>query len=163
MAMPDWYAAVVAKLPALEVDFGVGGLRLFPPESIDAEQVGYAKTSDGRPLVGEGEGMWKDGWLVIGQETCCGDPVFVDASAPRRPVFTALHGEGSWEPQQIAISLEAFANCFEEFARIAQQRDSPVAVEENPLGDAERDGFLTRIAEINHGSVAPDFWELLIS
>ena len=96
MSVPDGYALVLAKLPTLEVSFDVGGLELFPVSSLEDAQVGYSRTPHGKSLVGQDGGAWKANWMVIGRETCCGDPIFVDVEDTRVPVFTAMHGEGSW-------------------------------------------------------------------
>jgi hypothetical protein len=163
MSVPDGYAPVLAKLPTLEVSFDVGGLKLFPVSSLEDAQVGYSRTHDGKSLVGQDSGAWKGNWMVIGRETCCGDPIFIDVEDTRLPVFTAMHGEGSWNPQQIAISIEAFAASFQEFALVAKLRTSPVALKEHPVEDAERAAFLSRIEHLNQGLTGQEFWELMVS
>jgi len=163
MSVPDGYALVLAKLPTLEVSFDVGGLELFPGPSLDDAQVGYSRTSDGKSLVGHDGGAWKANWMAIGRETCCGDPIFVDVEDTRLPVFTAVHGDGSWNPRQIAISIEAFAGCFQEFWHIAKSRANPVEIQAHPVEDAERAAFLSRIEQLNEGSTGQDFWELMVS
>ncbi len=163
MSVPDGYATVLAKLPTLKVSFDVGGLELFPAWSLENAQVGYARTPDGKSLLGQDGGAWKANWMVIGREACCGDPIFVDVEDASVPVFTARHGEGSWNPQQIAISIEAFAACFQEFALIARSRTNPVEIQEHPVEDAERAAFLSRIEQLNAGSTGQEFWELMVS
>ena len=78
----------------------------------------------------------------MGYETGCGDPLFVDTGVSELPVFTAMHGEGAWEPVQVAISVEAFAKCIEEFSRISVGRNNRVEREANPVSDGERVAFL---------------------
>ncbi len=163
MSAPDGYATVLKELPTLEVTFDVGGLELFPISSLEDAQVGYSRTPDGKSLVGQNGGAWKANWMVIGRETCCGDPIFVDVEDASVPVFTAMHGEGSWNPQQIAISIEAFAACFREFAHIAKSRTNPIEIQERPVEDAERAVFLSRIEQLNAGSTGQEFWELMVS
>jgi len=163
MSVPVLYAQAISELASLDVSFDVGGLELFPVSALEDAQVGYSRTSDGKSLVGTESGFWQANWVVICHELCCGDPIFVDLNAPNNPVFTAMHGEGSWSPQQIAISIEAFAACFREFAIIAELRGSPVAAQEHPVEDAERAAFLSRIKELNRGSISTDFWEVLIA
>ena len=51
---------------------------------------------------------WQPQWFVIGMETLIGDPVFVDLDDPNLPVFTAMHGMGSWRAVRLAPSLEGF-------------------------------------------------------
>jgi len=163
MTVPEGYATALAKLPTLEVSCDVGGLELFPVLSLENAQVGYSRTPDGTSLIGQESGAWKAGWMVIGRETCCGDPIFVDVEDVSVPVFTAPHGEVSWNPQQIATSIEAFVACFQEFAQIAKLRANPVAVREHPVEDTERAAFLSRIEQLNKGSIGQEFWELMVS
>ena len=163
MLVPAGYATVVAGLPTMNVRFDVGGIQLFPLSSLEEMQAGYSKTPNGKSLLTTDGGSWRANWIVIGHETCCGDPIFLDVGDPRLPVFTAMHGEGSWSPQQIAISIEAFAGCFQEFALVAKLRSSPVEVQQHPLGDAEREAFLAHVVQINEGLITSDFWELQVS
>jgi len=73
-----------------------------------------------------------------------------------------MHGDGSWDPVPVAISLRVFAKCLEEFARISKGRTFPVELENNPVTDEERGVFLARIAELNNNQLEPDFWGVLL-
>ena len=75
---------------------------------------------------------------------------------------TAIHGEGAWKPQPVAISIEAFVRSLEEFARISEGRTNPVERDSNPLSDDERETFLGRVAELNGSQFKPDFWAGLL-
>src|SRR5262249_47354625 len=101
-------------------------------------------------------------WVVIGYETSLGEPLFLDTNSTSLPVFTAMQGEGVWNPVQVATSVEAFGMCFEEFARISERRRNPVDCEANPISDGERAVYLRRIAELNQSSSAPEFWDVLL-
>ena len=112
MSVPFRYEAVVSELSSLDVSFDVGGLRLFPISALEDAQVGYSKTADGRSLVTRESGSWRANWMVIGQETCCGDPIFVDTEDARNPVFSAMHGKDlgtlnelrfRWKRSQLAL------------------------------------------------------------
>ena len=162
MKLPDKYYEVRKSLPVAEVNFGVGGVKLFSVAELDEGQIGYSVTSDGKSLYGDETGSWQRSWVVIGYETACGDPLFIDTHASALPVFTAIHGEGEWEPVQIAPSLETFAKCIEEFSRISVGRSNPVEHAANPVPDNQREAFLRRIAALNQASRAPEFWELLV-
>jgi hypothetical protein len=100
--------------------------------------------------------------LFVGYETSCGDPLFMDVRASELPVFTARHGEGAWEPFQVASSVQAFAKCVAEFSRISAGRSNPAQRDANPITDGERIAFLGRIAEVNQASSAPEFWGVLL-
>lgn len=71
-------------------------------------QLGYAMDVMGKDLSGTGKGEWRSEWLVFGYDY--GDPVFVDRQEEAKdfPVYVADHGTGSWEPQEIAVSLSGF-------------------------------------------------------
>lgn len=162
MKLPDRYNAVRENFPVGEVSYGCGGVRLFSAGELADGQIGYSVAPDGSSLCSGEAGAWQPNWVVIGNETACGDPLFVDIRATTLPVFTAMHGEGAWEPVQVAVSIEAFAMCIEEFSRISVGRSNPVEREANPVGEDERTDFLRRIAELNHTSNAPEFWDVLL-
>lgn len=161
MKVPVGYYKIPEGLPA-EVSFGCGGIRLFAAAEIEKGQVGYSVAPDGSSLCSDEDGAWRSNWLVIGYETGCGDPLFIDTNVTVTPVFTAMHGQGAWKPVQVAASVEAFAKCINEFSRIAMRRSNPVERENNPVGDSERRSFLRRVADLNQASSAPEFWEVLL-
>jgi hypothetical protein len=101
-------------------------------------------------------------WVVIGYETGLGDPLFLDTALASLPVFTAMHGEGTWKPVPVARFVEALGLCLEEFARISEGRSNPVECEANPVSDDERTVFLRRVAELNQARNAPEFWNILL-
>jgi len=110
-----------------EVSFGYGTIRVYRAPKLQALQTGYSDSPAGGP-VGETVGGWRREWVVIGNEDCCGDPILIDSSAEGFPVYTAIHGEGAWKANQIAVSLEAFGRCLAAVARIATGRENPVAL-----------------------------------
>ena len=162
MKLPDRYNEVRKTLPVAEVSYGCGGIKMFSAFDLGDGQVGYSVAPDGSSLCSGGTGAWHSNWVVIGYEMACGDPLFIDIDAPSLPVFTALHGEGAWEPIQVAASIEAFGKCIEEFSRISAGRRNPVEREANPIGSDERTVFLHRIAELNRTTSAPEFWDVLL-
>ncbi|MFL0801868.1 MAG: hypothetical protein K6L80_15555 [Agarilytica sp.] len=81
---------------------------LFGSEEIENGQLGYAVSKDGLPLYGENEGQWKKEWYVIGYESGCGDPIFIDTNQEILPVYTAAHGSGAWKKSLMAESIEMF-------------------------------------------------------
>ena len=162
MNLPPRYNQVRAALKLGEVSYGSGGIKLLGADEIERRQIGYSVAPDGKSLCSRAHGAWRSNWIVIGHETACGDPIFVDTDEPTLPVFTALHGESAWEPQPVAISIAVFARAFEELARTAKGRSNPLERENNPLSDSERDAFLRRVAELNDGQFEPDFWAALL-
>jgi hypothetical protein len=61
----------------------------------------------GAAQQGHGGDDWSETWLVIGHDEDLGDPLFVDLADEGLPVFTAMHGQGVWEPEQVVPSLRA--------------------------------------------------------
>jgi len=155
------YKGFLAALPAKEVSFGAGGLRIYSESEIENAQIGYSVTSEGESLCGNEQGDWQSTWLVIGEETGTGDPIFIDTADQSPAVFTAIHGEGDWSPDRISVSIDAFTNILREFASIAAGRSNPVEAENNPLADGEKEAFLSRVAEINGEKSAAEFWEAM--
>ncbi len=83
-------------LPFHEVTIGYTTIYLFAEIELSEGQKGYSIDPNGKSLVGEKDGDWKNSWLVIGFEELCGDPIFVDLDLEHLPVFTTGHGIGSW-------------------------------------------------------------------
>ena len=77
---------------------------IFKPHELEEAQHGYSFN----PLTGEdltsGAGGWRRSWVVIGADEDLGDPLFVDISDERLPVYTAAHGQGDWDPSRFARS-----------------------------------------------------------
>ncbi|MBG9595940.1 hypothetical protein ACFVV6_20425 [Bacillus mycoides] len=90
----------------LECEFEPMTIELFNSEEIEEGQLGYSFDEGGQSLVGNEEGDWKDGWIVIGIDSYLGDPIFVDSNDENYSVYTAMHGEGDWEPECIAKRIE---------------------------------------------------------
>jgi hypothetical protein len=158
MTTPEWYAEWRATLDFESVDYGTGGLLLFTPEDVPQGQLGYTVTTDGRSLVGVGPGDWRPEWVVIGYETACGDPIFASQESPH-PVFTAMHGQGSWDPQLVAQSLEVFRDCLLLFQRFAIGRNGQLERDANLPTAEERAQYLQNIRTMTGGDgEALGFW-----
>jgi hypothetical protein len=48
---------------------------------------------------------------------------------PQHQVFSAMRGDGSWNPRLVALSIESFGKCLRVFQAIATGRNSPVEIE----------------------------------
>lgn len=162
MHLPHLYEKVRENFPTGEVKYGCGGIKLLSAADFEDGQVGYSIAPDGTSLCDGETGSWQPNWFVIGHETICGDPLFVDVNDENMPVFTAMHGESTWEPNQVSASLDAFVKCVREFSRISVGRSNPIEREANPLTDDERIVYLRRIAELNGTSAAAEFWDILL-
>jgi len=161
MTIPQRYREFLATLPLLEVSYGCGGIKLLAADELEKGQLGYSVAQNGASLCSTGPGGWHPDWIVIGHDTACGDPLLIDTGDPTLPLFTALSGQGQWEPLPVAISMDVFARCLVEFARIAERRKNPAEKDRNPLPDQERNNFLLFIANMNLGQ-QHEFWTALL-
>ena len=141
-----------------EVSLGHETVRVYRGPGLQANQVGYSISPTGEPLTGEQAGDW----VVIGYAECCGDPIFIDSLADGFPVYTAIHGEDSWEAQQIAVSLEAFGRALSAVAAVANGREHPVALGNNPLTQSEKQITLAVIQRDNP-DLDLEFWRTFLS
>jgi len=161
--IPEWYRTWHASVDVHSVSYDVGGIDLVAPYDLQEAQCGYAVSDEGESFVGTAPGDWQPDWLVIGNETTCGDPIFLRTASPY-PVFTAMHGEGDWNPEPVAPSLEAFRECLRLFNAFAQGRTCPVDLDANKPSEEEQNLFLERIKAINVGDADTSaFWRLAIS
>ena len=158
MEIPDAFVRWRERLEDGGVSFGCGGIQLVEPRDLDAYQVGYSRTPEGRSLVG-GKGQWQPSWIAIGSETAMGDPIILDARTLR--VLTAPHGEDTWEASPIADSPAGFGVALDVIRRLSAGRENPVMLEDNPLTSIERRTALVEILEANPG-INPDFWEVFL-
>ena len=153
------YEEALKSIPIRSVSLGSTTVYLFDVEQLNEEQVGYSVDEDSNSLVSDEEGSWKKEWLVIGYEDLCGDPIFIDALADGFPVYTAMHGAGSWNACLIASTLKGFAGALEIISSLSAGRESPVELEANPIPPNERDRALDEIRKNNPGA-GMEFWEL---
>jgi hypothetical protein len=159
---PSWFSEWRTPLDFNTVEYGVGGIKLFRPRELLRGQVGFAVGNNGESLVGTAPGDWRPEWVVIGYETACGDPIFASVDPPH-PVFSAMHGQGSWEPKLLAPSLAAFMPCLKAFQAFAAGRSSPTENDANPHTPAQQAQFLAIIRSLtNDNQVALGFWAVQI-
>lgn len=132
----EHYIQLRKEIAFESVSFGYTTVNLYPTEELEDAQVGYSVSDSGESFTGEKEGDWRKEWFVIGSEDLCGDPIFVELTKPELPVFTAIHGEGDWNPVLIASSFKAFINALEEIEHVAQGRQNPVELERNQVSES---------------------------
>lgn len=104
-SIPPLLKSLIDGIPVMHEAFEI---EFADTSRLEDMQLGYGVDVTGLILAGTGEGDWRAEWLVFGYDY--GDPVFVDTREEDRgfPVYTAEHGTGSWEPEEIAVSLAAF-------------------------------------------------------
>jgi hypothetical protein len=154
------YQELLSELPS-NTSIGCAGISIWSRSELQERQLGYSIGAGGRSLTGVKDGDWRSSWLAIGNEDLCGDPIFIDTAAPGYPVYTAVHGEGRWEPVPIAQSLTAFREALAAVGRAAPGREDPVALEQNPLSAVERESILKEIREHNP-DIDLSFWEMML-
>lgn len=89
---------VINPSPFQEIEF-------YPTEYLEEGQLGYAVNSE----TGDRIESWSDSWVVFAYDA--GDPYFFDTSKKwekESPVFSARHGQGSWEPHLVASTFSQF-------------------------------------------------------
>jgi hypothetical protein len=145
-----------------KTSFGYETIHVFKTAELEAAQVGYSVSPQGENLIGNAEGEWRENWLVIGYEDLCGDPIFIDTKAAGFPVYTAIHGEGSWKPNSIADSLAGFESALAVVGRVSENRDTPRALEDNPLPEEQKNQTLAEIRRSNPQADL-EFWEILLT
>lgn len=155
--VPKTYELLSAKFPLTAVAIGYWGIELVPSDRLPAAQLGYGILPKG---VERDTSGWKKSWLVIGRETLCGDPVFIETKEPVLPVYTAAHGTGFWEPQLIAPSSIAFFELIAQLTELANGRENPVALEKNPIPQKELQRF-RKVLSAYFGRRIPEFWNSL--
>jgi hypothetical protein len=129
-----------ARLPEL-VRFGSFEMRFAPAQELEEMQVGYTIDGvSGEPLTGEGPAHWRASWCVFGQSFLA-DPIFVDLAVPEVRVFTAQHGVGEWHAIEVAPDLASFAELVAGLQQLCAGRGSPVALQRNPIPDADLAAF----------------------
>ena len=140
-----------------ELSIGYRTVSLWDVGELEAGQVGYSRAPDGADLTSSDPGGWVASWLVIGVEDQCGDPLFVDLAVPGFPVYTAMHGLGMWDPDQIGDSFGTFVSALRDVASEAEGRTNPVELEENSIATATIKSLLERIQKSNPTSDM-NFW-----
>lgn len=157
--IPASYRQWLQALPFEEISIGVGGLRFASLDELNELQIGYSSPPDGSTFCTGEAGAWQEHWVVIGQDTCLGDPVILDTSKEPIAVYTAMHGAGEWDPVPIAGSLEGLSVALDIVKNLSVGREHPVALEANPISQVERNRALSRIAAANPG-IDLSFWAL---
>jgi hypothetical protein len=145
-----------------KVSFGCATIHVYRPSELKVGQVGYSISPTGESLVGDKDGDWRSTWLVIGYDETCGDPIFIDRSKEEYPVYTAMIGKGRWDAVPIAVSLQAFGRALSAIAAVAEGRENPVALEQTPLPESEKDRVLAAIRQHNP-QIGLDFWQILLT
>ncbi len=98
--------------------------QIFNLQELKEEQIGYSIDSNGNSLVSNEEGSWEEEWIVIGQETLCGDPIIIDTKEVGFPIFTLMHGMGDWNAGScLSASIGKFTNEIKQINKFICERN----------------------------------------
>lgn len=125
-----------------DITVGLSDIHLYAKNEIEDAQIGYSKDGNGKKL----KNWIGDNFLVIGHDSCCGDPIIVDLSEEKLPVYSMFHDDYS--------SLQKITNSFKEYINILNE------IEEVDLSDAEKS--LALIEDIKNNNIEEDYFESLI-
>lgn len=152
IVVPQAVEEVVRAAPT-SFTYGYDGIDFVPIDELSRVQAQYR---------GEGWGGmgWGRDWYVVARRTIHGDPIFVDASKPELAVMTAVHGMGEWTPMPVAPTWRAFVQAVERVRVFSKGREYPVALEENPPSDAERQALQDDLVRIL-GEPLPVMWDIM--
>lgn len=142
--------------------FGYAGFAIESKQTFEEAQLGYRTHPNGNELTGSREGDWKTSWFVIGRDTVVGDPFFVDLGSENLPVYTAMHGAGSWDPTLVSRSVSGFISSIEYLKKKSNQDTELVEPDENTIRDEIELGKLYTHLISLCGEDASFFWECFI-
>lgn len=140
--MPEALKAIATLLPKFEND--CIETELIDPDALDEMQLGYrVDGGTGQDITGTGDGDWHPDWYAIAHDA--GDPYFVNISEADKafPVYTAEHGTGTWEPEEVCLSVDGFAKTLTLIDKASS--DGPIPVNK----------MMKKIAQYTS---YPDFW-----
>lgn len=96
-----------------EIDVGLSEIYLYDKDEIEEAQAGYRYNG----LTGEVIEDWiGDEYIVIGNDSCCGDPIIVKVDEEELPIYNMFHDD--WD------SLQKISNSFEEFLDVLKLIDN---------------------------------------
>lgn len=139
--------------------FGSAGFALESRDTFEQCQVGYRKHPDGSDLTGVDDGDWQPAWYVVGRDTTVGDPFFVDVTSSALPVYTAMHGAGSWDPTLVSASFTGFMGSLEVLKNKSGQDIDLIDPDEHTIRDeGELEEIHSEIVRLC-GTDSEFFWE----
>lgn len=89
-----------------DIEIGLSDIHIYGKYEIEEAQAGYRYNE----LTGETIEDWiGEEYIVIGNDSCCGDPIIVKINEEKLPIYSMFHDDWS-SLQIIADSLEQFIN-----------------------------------------------------
>lgn len=92
-----------------DIEIGISEIHLYSSDEMNEAQIGYQIDTDGNEIK---EWIGKN-YLVIGNDSCCGDPIIVKTDEDKLPVYSMFHDD--WD------SIELIANSFKQYISILEK------------------------------------------
>ena len=70
-----------------DIEIGISEIHLFSKEEIEDAQIGYRIDENGNPL----EEWIGDDYIVIGNDSCCDDPIIAKIDNKDLPIYSMFH------------------------------------------------------------------------
>lgn len=133
------------KVDVKDIEIGAGGIYLYDKKEIEEAQIGYRYDDEGNQI----KDWFGDEYVVIGQETACGDPIIAKIDEEDIPIYYMFHDDWS--------TFGLLSKSFSQFEDLLKM------VEEINLYDKEDcEQFLNSLKK-ELPENAYDFWEGLIT
>ena len=145
------------EVPAILL--GDSKIEFLKPINLNRGQEGYRFDLNGKSLITEKDGDWKENWLVVGSDSS-GDPIIIDTSSPNLVVLSAPDAD-TWYPIIIADSLDKFKEIISLFAIVSRHRTTSDDLDTDPINEDERRSVLQAIKNLVPGSDIR-YWELFL-
>jgi len=127
-----------------DVEVGLSIIHLYSKEEFDDAQIGYRVTKKGDKIT-----EWiGDNYYVIGNDSCCGDPIIVDISDEKLPVYSMFHDDWSML-DKITESYEQYLDILKEISKMDLSNEDNYKKLVNSIIDKTP-------------SSSKDYWEALI-
>ena len=159
--LPPAYRELLLALGARDLAIAPGPfeeLVVHAAPGLEAAQVGFRGPRPGDDGFVAPHG-WRRSWVVIAVDA--GDPYFLDVTKANErgecPVYTAMHGTGTWQPILAASSLEQFLRILCAWIRIVvkhHDRQNP----EEPLDEVHARRLRAEITGID--PAVADHWAI---
>lgn len=127
-----------------DVEVGLSIIHLYSKEEFDDAQIGYRVNKTGEKI-----NEWiGDNYYVIGNDSCCGDPIIVDTSDSKLPVYSMFHDDWSML-DKITESYEQYLDILKEIEKAdLSNQDSCKKLTDKIINETPNEGN--------------DYWEALI-
>ncbi|MDZ4757888.1 MAG: hypothetical protein SGJ10_07105 [Bacteroidota bacterium] len=130
------------------VGMGYRLVQFFNPVSIIDDQIQYTQNINGVSR----EEHWQKHWFAFATDEF-GSPIFLDMTSGK--IYTANNDNSEWQAYYVATSLDNYINALVEINNIAENRETPDQLKENPVPEAISDSI---IAMIDHANPGIDLW-----